>query len=249
MYAPENFWVSKIGDYQRCSRLYKLKHLDGEKEPGLPSGDLIFGTAMHSAANAVLSGEDGVLTFETYWNSLNENEHEWGRSNYADLASIGVTLIGRFARLHAKKFKPFQMEQRLYAELIPGLNVEGTPDYLGDYEGVPSVVDFKTAAYRYDKKKIVCGIQLPFYAKLAKLATGYEAKQAVYVVFIKSKTEASIQTVVTQLTESKLNSTVENVVMTCLEARDRKSFPMNNSSCLMGQYACSFFNRCHGSSE
>ncbi len=245
---PDNFWYSKIGSYQTCPKKYELQHIRNLPEPGTPSGDLIFGSAIHSAINAVLSGEDGLLSFQTYWESVQESAYAWGRLGLVDLKDMGEVMVSRFARLHAKKFKAFQMEERLYAELAPGLVVEGTPDFLGDFDGVPSVVDFKTSGYRYDKRKLICDMQQPLYAALAK-SVGFEAKQIVYVVFIKTRGDPSIQTITRQLTTTQIASTVSNVIETCEEIRNRKTFPMNTRSCMMGSSVCPYFSTCFGSNE
>lgn len=243
-YQDGNYWYSKLSDSRQCLHKYERKHILKEKEPGELSSDLEFGTAMHLSINDILLGGDGLAIFSLYWESLQGKELAYGRLDWKQLRSCGEVLLSRFKRLHAKHFKPYQMEERLFATLGPH-KFEGTPDFLGSYKDVPSVVDFKTAGYRYDKKKLLCDEQMPLYALLAE-KHGYQAKQIVYVVLIKHPDAPSIQVIKRDLTSTVLSSTLQNVVATCDDLEGRKSFPRNTSSCIRGTIVCPFFEKCWG---
>jgi len=242
-YAPGAFWFSKLSDFQHCPKYYELKHVQKIDMPKEMSADLEFGSAMHAGLEELLRGGDGEKLFRMYWNSSNHPDMNYTRCDHPTLMNVGEVLLARFKRLHMKNFEPFKLEERIHANL-DGIAFEGTPDCLGSYKGIPSVIDFKTASYRYDKRKIVCDAQMPGYAKLAELAYKYAAKQLVYVVLIKDPKAPSIQIVTHQLTDSALSSTIQNVVDTCRDIQDRKVFPMNTKSCLIGTRVCPMFAKC-----
>jgi hypothetical protein len=246
-YQEGAWWYSKVSDARKCSKFYDLKYLQKVPIVEDPSADLEFGSAMHLALNEILRGGDGIELFNMQWEISKLGNLQFSRLNWEELKNIGETLLARFSRLHAKHFVPFQMEERIYSD-IRGLKFEGTPDFVGGYKDKKSIVDFKTAAYRYDKRKILCDDQMPMYAILAEKELNYKAEQLVYVVFIKDRTNPSIQVITRSLTNDILEYTLDNVILTCLEAQERKAFPMNTRSCLMGQYECPYFSKCFGGS-
>lgn len=243
MKADGSFWFSKISDSQTCLRLYRYKHIDKVKLEEELSADLEFGTAMHAALHQILKGGDGEAAFTSHWEFARDLGLDYGRLQHDQLREIGLRLLTRFKRLHAKKFKPFKMEERAFAT-IEGLSLEGTPDFVGEFEGVPSIVDYKTSAYRYDKQKIVCDAQMPLYARLAELAWGYAVQQRVYVVFVKDAKDPSIQIIKSPLTPMIVNDSIVNVIETCQDLQNRKSFPMNTKACVVGARVCPFFSTC-----
>jgi hypothetical protein len=244
-YRDNAFWFSKLSDARKCPRLYKLKHIDKVTVEAPISADLEFGSAMHVGLHSSLDGGDALTAFNLYWDTLKDTEMARSRLDWDKLRETAEVLLTRFERLHRKHFEPFKMEERIFGKFGPH-EIEGTPDYLGLYKGVPSVLDFKTAAYRYDKAKIICDEQMPGYAALAKQAHGYEVEQAVYMVFIKSATDPSIQVITAPLTDSRIQCTIDNVIETCDDLVGRKTFPMNTGSCIIGQTRCPFFSQCHG---
>jgi hypothetical protein len=240
-YEKGSFWFSKLADARKCLRFYEEKHIKGTPVPVNKTGDLEFGTAMHLGINEILLGREGLDVFDMYWDTCKDAEFDrYNHANYKEMAEVFLT---RFARLHAKKFKPHMMEERMYTTLGPHKH-EGTPDFLGDFEGVPSVVDFKTSGTRYNNLKVVIDTQMPLYAVYAKQALSYEAKQVVYVVFIKSTTAPSIQILKRPLTQSDYNDTIISVVEECDDLVSRKVFPKNPSNCLAYNRECPYLETC-----
>jgi len=248
MYKSNAFWFSKISDARTCLRKYKLKHIDKLSTEEGKKGDLEFGTAMHLGVEMYLRGEDGLAIFRLYWDSIKDEKVEYGRYGWGPLLEMGVELLPRFKKLHSKLFKPFKLEERIETTL-GGIGFEGTPDFLGEYDGVPSVIDFKTSGARYEKLRLECDEQMPGYAAMAKEAYGYEATQQVYIIFVKSDRAPSIQTLVSPLTSSKLFSTILNMTETCSDLQNRTVFPKNPLSCLRGPMVCPYFKICNGGSE
>jgi hypothetical protein len=250
-YAPNAFWFSKVQAARKCLRYYKLTQLDGIKQDGPQSADLEFGTAMHLGINGILKADpdiDGVELFNLYWGSVESTPMEFSRLKWADLRACGNTLLERFKRLHAKHFEPFRMEERIFTQ-VGRHSFEGTPDFVGKYKGIPSVVDFKTSAMRYPKERIVSDDQIPIYAHLAEKDWDYPTQQGVYVVLIKDPKEPSIQVLTTALTKDTITYSISNVTEEIDDLAVRTTFPKNPTACMRGTYLCPMFQRCHGTGE
>lgn len=245
MKSDDAFWFSKLSDSQQCLKYYELKHVIKEPVEEELSADLEFGTAVHAGLHKILLGEDGEAAFLAHWEFSKDLDLQYGRHEHPILLDIGARLLARFKRLHAKKFKPFKMEERAYAE-FDGVKLEGTPDFVGEFMDVPSILDFKTSGYRYDKRKILCDAQMPLYAALAKAAWGYECLQRVYVVFVKDANQPTIQIIKAPLTPMIVYDNLSNVIETCKELQVRKSFTKNTRNCIQGSRVCPYFTRCWG---
>lgn len=244
-YAKNQFWYSKLKDFDRCPRYYKLKHIDGVPVPEEKSADLSFGTAIHAALNYHLeTGESGVSVFERFWDLAAAEGLEYGRYKHAELHAIADILLQRFERLHSKHFKPHMMEERLYHR-----GLEGTPDFVGEYKGVKSVVDFKTSAQRYHPLRIRSDDQLPLYAWLAREAPGercgYHAEQIVYVVLIKDLKAPSIQVLTAPMSEQLALKAASLAGDKCDDIL-ASNFTPNSSSCIVGTRVCPYWEHCHG---
>lgn len=246
----KSFNYSALTTFRRCKQLYKYLYVD-KLTPDVPrSGDMAWGTGMHLGVEGYLEGEDGLRRFNTYWDIERKANNRYGRYSWEALRDQAQILLPRFERLYLKKFKVFQMEKRLYGT-IGQVKVEGTPDFLGEYEGVPTLLDFKTSGYRYPKAKTQISEQLYLYAHLAAQSENYPVKQLVYFVFVKGSAPG-IQVLTRKVTDREmgavlkdLEETVEDVIL----AQEKQRFTMNRGSCIMGEIRCDFFERCHGKEE
>lgn len=238
----KSFNYSAINTAYRCEQLYQYLYVDKLTPPGPEGLDLHFGTAMHSAIQAILEGDSGEDAFRVYWGSLKETQQ--GRYTSDELKDQALNVfIPRFERLHAKKFVVTQMEERLYGTL-GDVRVEGTPDFLGTFEGIPSIVDFKTSGYRYPKERIVTSEQMYLYAHLAQQRLGFKPNQLVYLVFVKGK-EPSIQTLKCDLSIEKLSNMLGNIHQMCHKLSQLNVAIKNRNSCLQGENKCVFWNKCY----
>lgn len=242
---------SIISTAYKCHRMYKLKHIDGLKPDEKPSAALYFGTAMHAGLHAILEGDgNGAEEFSMAWNAIQaETGVEYYRDSFEYLQKAGETFLEKFRKYYAKDFVPTHpMETRLFGQL-GDYKVEGTPDFIGTYKGVPSIVDWKTSKEPYTKDRIVCNEQMHLYAELANQVYGFKPKQIVYVVFCKDK--MSIQRPLIQpLDKKRHKAMLDNIQAMCKDLETRTEFPMNRNSCLYnGKYRCGFWKQCYGGNE
>lgn len=232
------FHYSAIDTAYQCLEKYRLRHIE-QIPMEVESGDMHFGTAMHLAMSAYFEGLDPESVFLRYWDSIVNKELRYTVFDWAKLRDKGLVFISRWVRLHAKKYEPFKVEERMKIKLN-GFNVEGTADFIGLYEGIPSIVDFKAYLKILDKTKIITNEQMYLYAHMSKEFFGYEIKQIAYVGFV--KLEDRIQTnLKIELTPAKTKSMLDNVTLMMRDLSTRKEFPKNRNSC---QY-CEYFNRCY----
>lgn len=240
---------SQLSTAYRCGQLYKYLYVDGIKSTQPDSGDMKFGTAIHLAIECMLTNPEGdyMGLFELFWGLEREHNNKYGRYGWQELRLMGHKLLQRFERLHAKKFVPTVMEERLYGS-VGDIKVEGTPDFVGMYKGKKAIVDFKTSGSVYSKDKIKVSEQLYLYAHLASKALKFNAEQIVYVVFVKGP-NPSIQCISENIRESKLATIIKNVRAQGEELNlkiKEDKLTRNYGNCIIGANKCSFFENCHG---
>lgn len=209
-------------------------------DPNEPlSAELAFGSALHSAINACLTEEcDEQELFLTYWNSY-ENL-EYGRFNHHEMMLIGLTLLKKFRKAYKPRLVPHTMEVRLYSE-YKGIKLEGTMDYVGDYDGVLTLFDWKTTTYPYNKDKALNSLQLYLYAYLCQESLGVTPKQLGYLPFVKPT--AAIQTPIIIPFENNKMLAMLNDMVEYVKTMS-KEYPRNPNSCIQGKMVCPFFDRC-----
>lgn len=223
------FRYSSISTAHRCLSCYKRQYIDGVKSEGT-NDNLEYGTAIHLALSSYLESKDeafAIKNFNMYWDGC--DKLNFSRYSHSDLREKFDIFFSKFVRLHAKKFTPKFIEHGM--EFTVGKHkFQGTPDFIGEYEGIPSIVDFKTSASVYDKKKIIINEQMPIYAHAAKQALDYEAKQLVYVVFVKY--DNRIQVLKRDITQKDIEDSLTNVTMICDDLSQRTAFPKNPEGCM-----------------
>lgn len=224
---------SSLSTADRCKRLYKYLYVDKLTPEEPKSINLTFGSAIHSGIEEIFS----TGTYESFEIVMRT------APNPDALIVTGKRLLSNFQKNHKSDFEMFQMEQRLGLDL-PDLRIEGTPDFLGLYQGVPSVVDFKTASQRYNDDQITCGDQLLLYAYLAQKCGVYTPKQIVYVVLIKTK-DPYIQVLTKPIDSLKFEERIANILEKSQQLVKTDKFSQNFNSCLAFGQRCPFWSRCH----
>lgn len=231
---------STISDYHVCPDLYRFKHVLGLKEPGKESLAMAFGTGMHLAMEVLFMEHDvesALSSFRRYWSSLDFGQMDNDRLTTEELLNNAEIFITRFDRLHKKNFTAMHLEKKMSTDLY-----EGTADFIGQYKGDTSIVDFKTSSMRFSKERIISNEQMHLYGHLANEALQIPVSKLVYVIFIKHKTDPSIsvQTLDFDLSTSK---TMENV-NAVKKNIDAGNFYKNTKSCVQGTRICPFFDKC-----
>jgi hypothetical protein len=235
----------------QCLRKFKYVVIDRIVPVGPDSSDLLFGSALHSAINAVLTGQDGLATFSIYWESYRDKEVEYGRYNWEQLASLGAKLIRIFTERHAGRYSLEFAESRLHGE-YKGVQLQGTPDYYGAYDGRKSLRDFKTSGQSYAATKADTALQLYLYAYLyLSNHTGSVIDTLGYTVF--NKGTGYLQDLTWEFSEAKMYEALDNMIdyATLVQPSDEEvvsqyhSYPANYNACHDYNRPCAFFDKCH----
>ncbi len=230
----------------QCLRKFQYLYIDKIVPEGPESCDLIFGSAIHSAINAVLTGQNGAAIFEMYWESYKEKDVEYGRYKWADLAQIGAKFVRVFSERHADKYALQFAEKRLYGQ-HNGIRLEGTPDFYGMYNENLSLRDFKTSSRNYEPAKSDCALQLYLYAYLYK--QNFESSRIDtlgYTVF--NKSTGTIQQLTWDFDEYQMLTALDHLTSYAkiLSPAIGANPPGNFNACLDYNKKCQYFSKCHG---
>lgn len=254
---------SHLMDYLKCPRFYELKNLLGETGPGPESSALYFGSALHLGIEAYFKGIDGRQIFQAMWECEKDKDLlYYGMHNWNVLMQCGLIYMERFKKYHLKKFKPFLLEKRQEVN-YNGHILGGTPDFLGDFQGVPSVVDWKTSSHEYPKEKLLASPQMFGYNYMARVNENYKPKQHVYVVFIKPDHKKfrqqgmdalssliRIQIITQPVTEIQVAKRMEEVGKLMAEVEQAKEFRKNYNSCLWNnKNPCEMWSHCYAGDD
>lgn len=218
---------SMIEAYLMCPKKYKTLYIEGRGEK-TDSSALHFGTAMHTALNAIFEGSDPYTVFSMYWNSVKDKHLEYDRFNWEYLKSAAEDrFLPNFIKFHQKHFETPKMEETLTAPILDKHTLQGTYDCAAVIDGKLTIVDYKTSSNKYNLSKIIRNPQLYIYSYLYQQKYGELPQQVMYKIFIKS--DRSIQTLKYPLTQAKLDDMMSNIKMIIQDIVDRSNWYCNSS--------------------
>lgn len=237
---PGSFWFSKLSAYQRCPRLYKHQYIDHTPTKAPLSAELEFGTALHEALATAIQGGDETVIFDMLWTDALRRDIAYDRFSWKQYNEMGYTFLRKFRKRYLERIKPIQVEKRLFGKLGK-YKFEGTPDTVAEFDGVTSIIDWKTTAYPYARDKIRVGVQLMGYATLVRPEV--KVKQIVYFPFV--KTTQSIQTpLILPVTDAMLEKNAQATANWIDVIKKDKFCLPNPTSCFMGKHKCPYFEVC-----
>lgn len=217
---------SMIEAYIMCHRKFHTLYIENKVEKQSSSA-LAFGTAMHTAIEARLNeGDDPFKTFEVYWNSIQSEHLEYERYSWDDLNKMALDIfLPKFMKNIFPKLSNTLTELKMEAPILDGKHtLQGTADWVGEFDGEFTLGDWKTSATRYYPNKIQRSLQMYIYAWLYKQNYGKLPNALRYTVFIKS--ERSIQNNLRiSLTEELLNDRMKIVEEICKDIVSKEGQP------------------------
>lgn len=242
-----NYRYSAIADYYKCPRYYQLRHILQIQPVVTPSSALKFGTAIHAGVESYFKQENGVDTFEAFWEAERGKDLVYyGGETWDSLLADGKVLLNKFDKYHLRHLEPAYIEQKLSGTLGP-IKLEGTVDFAGKYKGINSIVDFKTSGKPYNVDKLITNEQMFIYGHMLEQKQGFKAEQHIYIVFKKSRwsQDAGIQVLARPVNTISKTSSLNNVKEVAQQMSDTTCFTMNKNSCSMGTYRCDFWDHCY----
>lgn len=206
-----------IQDFLTCPKHYYDRYIL-KKIEDRQSSALHFGSAMHLGIKTILEGEDGIETFNMYWDSIKDKKMLYYGDNWESLKKVATeTFLPNFKSRHVKHFTDFEQELQMEMPFL-SCTLQGTADLIGLYKGKLAVIDWKTSSKPYKRNKIAINYQMYIYAKLYQQKTGKLPELLVYKVF--NKKDESINTFEIELTQAyldKIFEQIENVSQRLLE--------------------------------
>ena len=142
---------TQISQYLSCPRRYRHHYLDGwqEKDTRAP---MLFGRAFEQALAALFRGDDAAAALFKQWTlckdmNLTYSSHDtWDR-----MLQQGIQLLDRFAQDHRVRIRRPRSNQQvqLNRKLASGNDFVAYVDAIGEVDGTPCVLEWKTTSARY----------------------------------------------------------------------------------------------------
>lgn len=145
---------SQISQYLTCPRRYRHRYLDGwqEKEQ---RGAMLFGRAFEQALAALFRRQDPAAALFEQWSAYKQIEVTYpARETWDTMLQEGIHLLTRFiqdGRVRIRRPKTHQQVQFTRA-LKSGGSFVSYIDAIGDLDGTPCVLEWKTSSARYPEE-------------------------------------------------------------------------------------------------
>jgi hypothetical protein len=145
---------TQISQYLRCPRSYRYRYLDGWQEKETRAA-MVFGRSFEKALGAFFTEEDPTAVLFKEWGAYRDAPFEYKKGDSWDrLVHQRISLLHRFAqddRVHIPRPKKSLQVKMLRS--LPGNNeFVSYIDALGELDGTPCVIDWKTTTSRYPEE-------------------------------------------------------------------------------------------------
>lgn len=237
---------SSVTLFNTCGMRWRYHYLDGLA--GDQSDSLTIGSNVHKAIDAYFATKHlddhaaGVKALRTMFHDLGKDASledpkvltTW--QDVLDSEDVPATL---------EKFTPLVVDNRLQVEVRCELEIEGAPPVVGyidliDNEG--TIVDFKTAARKWNAQQHEEQVQLHYYYEASRLAGLPVNGRLVHVVMART---GGVQVFETEFNRRKFDF-IKQVVGDVAYAIDHGAFTRNPSSCFAYGKKCPYWEQCRG---
>jgi PD-(D/E)XK nuclease superfamily protein len=145
---------TQISQYLTCPRKYRHRYLDGWKEKDTRAA-MLFGRAFEQALAALLRREDAAAVLFAQWTPCKSMGLTYsGNDTWDRMLQQGEQLLERFAQDGRVRVpRPRSNQQIQFTRtLSSGNNFVAYVDALGEVDGTPCVIEWKTTAARYPEE-------------------------------------------------------------------------------------------------
>jgi len=145
---------TQISQFVRCPRSYRYRYLDGWQEKETRAA-MAFGRSFEKALGAYFLREDPSAVLFKEWGAYRDAPFEYRKGDSWDrLVHQGVHLLGRFAQEDRVRIPCPKKDLQVKLVRSLGANNEFVSyiDALGELDGTPCVIDWKTTASRYPEE-------------------------------------------------------------------------------------------------
>jgi CRISPR/Cas system-associated exonuclease Cas4 (RecB family) len=145
---------SQLSQYLACPRKYRYRYVDGWREKDTRAS-AIFGRVFELALGALFRREDQAAAFWAEWQRYRDAALEYSKADTWDkMFDQAVGLLGLFAGQERVRIpEPRQhLQVRYTARLGRGSEFVAFIDGLGELDGRPRLIEWKTSSARYPEE-------------------------------------------------------------------------------------------------
>jgi len=144
---------TQISQYLTCPRRYRYRYLDGWQEKDVRAA-MLFGRAFEQAIAALFRREDPAAKLFEQWSACKGMELVYpARDTWDSMFQQGVQLIERFVQDgRVQVCHPAQQQIQFSRALSSVDNFVAYVDAIGELDGTPCVLEWKTASSRYPEE-------------------------------------------------------------------------------------------------
>jgi hypothetical protein len=145
-----NYSYTQISQFLTCPRRYRYRYLDGWVEKDVRAA-MLFGRAFERALAALFRGQDpAAVLFEQWAPSQQLNLVYSGHDSWDSMLQQGVQLLERFVQDGRVSIPCVVSQQIQFTRTLPsGDGFIAFIDAIGELDGVPCVLEWKTSSARY----------------------------------------------------------------------------------------------------
>ncbi len=149
-----NYSYTQISQFVTCPRRYRYRYLDGWLEKDVRAA-MLFGRAFEQALAALFRAEDpAVVLFEQWAPSKDLNLIYSGHDTWDSMLQQGVHLLQRFVQDGRVVIPRPESQQQIQftRSLRSGNGFVAFIDAIGELDGTPCVLEWKTSSARYPEE-------------------------------------------------------------------------------------------------
>lgn len=151
-----HYSYSQISQYLTCPRRYRHRYLDGwqEKEQ---RASMLFGRAFEQAVAALFRHEDPAAVLFEQWGAYKQLEVVYpARETWDSMVQQGVHLLAHFVQDGRIRITQPKTQQQIQftRTLSSGASFVSYVDAIGELDGTPCVLEWKTSSARYPEEPV-----------------------------------------------------------------------------------------------
>jgi CRISPR/Cas system-associated exonuclease Cas4 (RecB family) len=151
-----NYSYTQISQYLTCPRRYRHRYLDGWQEKDIRAA-MLFGRAFEQSVAALFRREDAVAVLFQHWAPSKDLELVYSGSDTWDrMLQQGVQLLERFVQDGRVEIRRPRSQQQIQFNrtLSSGNSFVAFVDAIGELDGTPCVLEWKTSSARYPEEPV-----------------------------------------------------------------------------------------------
>jgi RecB family exonuclease len=157
---------SRVERYLHCPEQYRLYYVENLR-PKLTSASLVFGQTIHEAlAQMFKQGQDPISSFRESWKEAKQAELKYStRESWDKLNDCGQTLLEKFVQEQVPRLSNISAIEKPFELNISEFDLPfiGFIDLTAKFDGLDTVIDFKTSASGYVGYEAIMSDQLTAY--------------------------------------------------------------------------------------